>query len=884
MKNTVFALVSAFAVSAASADVHRWVGGTHAGGGWNTPTNWENENGENECPSPGDTALLDVYTDSVTANDADAALVDSLAAIKLDKFSYGLDRGAEVIFDFDEEQRIGCAVHGAGTFRKRGAGVLYLTNTVSGISVGGYENVQQNYWPLKGMIVEEGTVWCPQNSSLVFGTASSGFEIWEGAAVYLPNGNKSLVQWLRGNGTLAVDSDKEIVLQVGMASETAPKCVFGGKLTGNLRINTYAGLTLIGTESDFNGVYALRRGPGDHMNNGYVEFARLGNPGEASSVGTGTLNLLWSSCFRYCGTGETSTKTITYSTQMLTGTSDNAIIFDGGPTGGLELQGDITLYNRSDIVTPFVFCGSNAVPCTVAGAFKSIFYTPYVVKRGPGIWRFADNAGHTHAGVFDVEEGTLQFDSIAEAGQVCALGFATNLFERYSGAFDESKREDYAYRLGSPGVTNAVFEYTGTEAGFCSTRPAVLAGDAHIRASGAPGAPLDFSGVRALSSGAYSLTLDGTNTDNNVLRELSDGAGAVSLVKDGPGNWTLAGNHVISGSLSVKEGELTVAGAKNFTYFRVTFNDGYGSPHLTYVAEVALYDVNGVRRNRNLAFNLPAGNNWKDTYHPKNKAPGLSEGEMSYDGSGSEYYYLYDGEYALTSLVDGTDLKAVFSRRAAPESVLVVSMRLPDDTPEIAYFDFVQTADNYEQKGYQTPSAFVLEGSADGTTWTTLASTNGLELVTGGKWRFSAAGQKLADHPDDRDVASGEGLPFTTRAVETVDYSVLENVSSYSVAAGAVLKTAGEVSPVISKLEVDVADGIGTIKGFTFADKVEVNVTGIPDDELEIALPFDFSGCEGLEDVEWSFTADGKTGSHVFIVSKNTLRIYRRQGLKLIVR
>ena len=853
-----------FAVGNAVGDVHTWVGGSHNGGGWNNPTNWENESGVHECPVEGDTALFNKYNETVVANETDATLVCSLAAVYLNGWSYVLNQGQTVVFDFDNDHHAACAVYGIGKFIKRGSGTLYLDNVDSTIASGSY-GIKQNFIPLPGgLIIEDGTVWFPQNSSLVFGCANAGIDIARGATIHLSNGANTMINWLRGEGTVTVDSSTTRTLQVGMASTDAPKCTFGGKFTGNLRVDVYGGLALTGTESDNSAFYVLRRGPGDHMNNGYVAMTSFGNPGDPSSIGTSTLYLLYTASFRYIGTGEVSSKNIYYDVRALTGTPD-AVIFDGGPTGGLKLTGDISMYNSSSYMTTIILCGSNAAPCTIAGKFYASYtpgnvpYTPYILKRDPGVWRFADNATRTHAGVYEVEEGTLQFDSIAEVGHVCALGFATNLSERYTGAYNASKRVSYAYRLGSAGVTNAVFEYTGASAGTCSTRPAVLAGDAHIRASGAPGAPLDFSGVSALSAGSYVLTVDGTNTDANVLREVSDGAGVVSLVKDGPGNWTLDGNQRFTGPLSVKAGTLTVAGPKLFTWFRVTFNGGYGSPYGTYIPEVGLYDVNGVRRNSNLTFNLPAGKNWTNTWYPNNVAPNLGEGEMSYDGDGSNTYYLYDenGSYGLVKLTDGTGSAAQFSRGTSETSVQIVSMRLADDTPEIAYFDFSQSDANYQSAGYQTPSAFVLEGSADGSTWTTLLSTNNLSILSGGKWRFSASGQKVADYAGSRDVANGEGLAFSTRAVATDGASRLESLGTVSVAAGATLRTTGCTSPVITSLEVDGVSGAGSIEGFTFAQNVTVNIVGRPRGTPGGMLPADFSGCEGFDTAQWTFLENG---------------------------
>ena len=889
MKKLLMLLGLILPLTAVLADVHTWVGGSHSGGGWNNPLNWKNASGQNECPGKDDVALFNEWSLTVVANDSDAELVSTLAEVQFLNRSYIYNRGPTVIFDFEENHRVGCAIHGnGGKFIKRGGGTLYLENVDPSFSSG--YGINGNLIPSPGgMLVEEGIVWFPQDSSLVFGSASAGIEVARGATVYLPNGANTMINWLKGDGTVTIDSEVERNLQVGMASESAPACEFAGRLTGKFSVNSYAGLSLSGTESDISKLQILRRAPGDHMNNGYVAMSRLGCKNEVSSIGTGPLYLLYCSSFRYLGDGETSDKNIYYDTRTLTGSPD-AIIFDGGPNGGLNLTGSISSYGSKPSMMTLILDGSNSVACTVSGGFSASFatgdavYTPYILKRGSGVWRFADNANRTHAGVYEVREGTLQFDTIAEAGEMCSLGFATNLSENYQGAYDSRRKVPYAYRLGSPDSTNAVFEYTGSVPGICATRPAVLSGDAHIRASGAKGAPLDFSGVSALSEGPFTLVLDGANGEANILRDVTDGAGEVSLVKDGPGSWTLGGRQSFSGSLTVKQGTLTVAGPRPFTYFRATFNDGYGSPYTSYITEVGLYDASGVRRNLDLAFELPAGKEWKDSWMPNNVAPLLTEGAISYDGGGNLAYYLYGpDDYALEKLIDGTSAATQFSRSLSPSSPLIVSMRLPDDVPEIVYFDFVQNSGNYLSKGHQTPSAFVLEGSADGLTWTTLLSTNNLEHVSGDKWRFSVSGQKLAEYPGDRDVAAGEALAFSVRAVESGS-PMLENVGTVSVSSGATLRTTGVISPVISRLKIDAAEGIGNISGFTFADEVEVDVVGIPRKCLEMSLPFDFSSCSGFSETEWKFTADGMADTHIMKVVGGKLKIYRRTGTKIVVR
>jgi hypothetical protein len=148
--------------------------------------------------------------------------------------------------------------------------------------------------------------------------------------------------------------------------------------------------------------------------------------------------------------------------------------------------------------------------------------------------------------------------------------------------------------------------------------------------------------------------------------------------------------------------------------------------------------------------------------------------------------------------------------------------------------------------------------------------------------------------PDAAGKWYSDGTPVSERSGDAVnagfelDYGeasdILNNVSAYSVAAGATLRTEGAVSPVISRLKIDAADGIGNISGFTFADVVEVDVVGIPKKCLEMSLPFDFGSCSGFSETEWKFTADGRADTHIMKVVGGKLKIYRRAGTKIVVR
>ena len=86
----------------------------------------------------------------------------------------------------------------------------------------------------------------------------------------------------------------------------------------------------------------------------------------------------------------------------------------------------------------FILTGANASECVIAGPIKKYMDNGTncnwrFIKKGSGVWRFSNVANTEMAGVIAVENGTLRYDSIADAGRVCSLGYSDQLFEDYTG-------------------------------------------------------------------------------------------------------------------------------------------------------------------------------------------------------------------------------------------------------------------------------------------------------------------------------------------------------------------------------------------------------------------------------------------------------------------
>ena len=919
MRNIALAMGLSAAAAAVFADTHVWVGG-NSSGGWNTPSNWTNEQGVAECPSAGDTVVFDHWDQTNVVNDADFDLFNSVSLANLSSWSDTHGVGQTLVLDFAEDRTVNCRISGAGRLIVKGASRVEFAPSESGSAkTGSYYSPY--YISPGGIIVDDSATLVLAQTGFA---GSNGFTYGpmtigaEATVVAASNLNYTVFETLLGDGTLRRDSGTTALgsswLQTGWSgANSATRADFGGKITGTANLINYGNQAFTGTESDFSGYFYTAVGYGTaYMDRGWSHVASIGEQGEPSSIGANTWLLLgYGGNLRYIGEGEESDRNFTFDGQFIKNLYPQYI--DAGPNGGLELSGSFSVsaygstYNQRSVV----FTGSNSSPCTISGPYNMNYtqnttnYNFYTRKEGSGVWEFKENASSTYKGVFDVREGTLRFDSIAETNVVCALGMATRLTREFTGRYKKDYDSPYALRLGRTslaGAADAVLEFNGSASCKSTTRPMLMTGEGHLRANGVDGAALAFGGVRA-ASGEKTLVIDGTNTADNTIMDVADGDGVLSLVKDGPGTWVLSGDHTFSGDLAVKGGTLKVPGSRPFRYFRVTFWDNvFNHPSGSYVKEFGMYAADGTRLNSGLALRQQAGTTINAAYTiTAGAATNLLAGEIAMDhipGVTANSFWWY-GNNPPDKLCDKTSdymqfMNTLYSKKYA------VSMRLADDAKELAYVDFVQSSANYDPNrqhpnARQTASAFRVEGSLDGLSWTELVVTNSLCDYENGvpkergsnKWFFSESGKDVDAAPEDRsDVGAGEGLALTTPARRIVEGDMLTNVRSVSVDYGATLEYDGEYDrPEISRLKVDATKGCGTITGFVFATDMTVDVTDIPAGAKSLELPANLSGVANFDDVAtWTFLKDGvATTRYHFELSKTGLKI-NSDGCMIIVR
>ena len=828
---------------------------------WTDPNNWE----DGIAPKgAGDTVtfhtgwIAGYGYQNFTNTSADA---ESLAIIReLDgiEFPYGV----KWTLDLDEDLTISCPVKGNGTLVKAGPAVLSLTThvpTVSGSSV--------IYYDLNnGFSVMGGTLRLPVADDETYRTHSyKSVYVAEGATlVTVRNGNMSVTSF---SGAGMITNETEYagtypqLTAAGMA-DTDPS-VFYGSIGGPLMVRSQGSkVSLRSASNTFTGGVQLNRYEEyAEKDGGVMEAVKLGKSGEPSSFGTGAISISSKGgLVRYIGDTDDECNRQFSIPEVVN-------IIDAGHHGGLKLTGVLTPYSSTETLNQLYLTGSNSVPCEFAGEIRTInrksdgaSLPVYVTKQGTGTWNFTDpKKGSTPyytfgpRGVFAVENGTLGFDTLAEAGTWCALGWATNLYSREVTSPSPAGEVDYAYLLGGTNAAGIATEgrmrYTGTADAYCSTRPIALrtAGALDIGTS-----RFKFFDVSPEGTGAKSFALEADAGGSGELRDITDSAEApVSIVKRGAGSWRLHATGGLHGGVSVEGGELIVenpSGNSPFTWFRLTLKETVaGSPRYAdytgsvlkncnlnstdkriNLCEFALFDVNGVRQNIGIV-DCPS-------------AAFAQPGECALENPGLVYEYYKDAtayclfdnrkQTAAGNWCGGMRMTLRTQLDADDESTwFPIVFRLTNGAPEVVSWDLVSAecltnflgSADAKVAAQQQVSAIRIEGSLDGKNWENLGDYDlDLSETVNYAWHSNKNGWGTGQ-TTPRKLSDGKSiaLEHTRSAVAQVPWLTLPSVE---VAKGASLKFIGE-RPTVSALTLDVA-GAGTIENVAFAEAGVLTISG----------------------------------------------------------
>ena len=608
-----------------------------------------------------------------------------------------------------------------------------------------------------------------------------------------------------------------------------------------------------------------------------------------SSLGVGLVYLSPAAFIEYLGSGETSTKTLTLAD------AGKGVCISSGPNGGLTLGGEIANPGTLEHMQRLTLSGDGvatfaaSTPSDWARSGQTL--TLSLAKDGTGVWHFAENERRLHGGGLAVFNGTLEFDTVEEAGRISSLGVGTNLTDNYAGAWtDESHRADYFLTLGATAPdAKAVFKFTGTRSQTCSSRPIRMVGDGTFRNDG--NAMIRWLGVTS-DAGNHTITLDGDSVRTNELADISDGVagGKLSVCKDGDGVWAIGGDTTFTGSLEVRRGTLIVRKPQPgaYTWLRWTWRhlglateDGSESV----VTEIAICDSDNVRCDRNLSGIADYGDlqpgeaAFASCYRLKQ----IDGGFQGVSGFFDRSYGIWGGHFGATFHKPCTtgDAGKLYVRARDPSSWVSFVLRLPEGAHEIASWDMLS---RYGWKSYaQFPTDTRWEGSVDGLHWET-ADEHGQSALaesvgtTQFSWAFSATA--LTGAWDELDVHAGGRAFRKTRSTRA--YSALTGGESVKVAKGARLMAEGDVA--LSKLTVD-ARGSGTVEGFRLADSGVFEVVGYAEAGKPEEMPCAFANVADLDKLAgWQVKVDGRLRPAYSLDVRDGKVYLRRPGAAIIVR
>ena len=844
------------------AATYTWVPGST---NWRSESSYVDEHGVTpvaQLPGGEDTVKFD-GTQTVVIDDDDFPFVSALKCLS------PLNNGVTLEFDLSKDGCLDadvCNADGSGNFGKlvkKGVGALQLGDAVlSGNTVSNYR--------LHEVVVDNGMLISPTNIPAYRHFGGDALTVNESGTFVIPSPGNFRFSKVFGSGTIS-----NLVGRSG-ATQFMPQgagSVFDGKLVGSFYYVASAGIDLTGTESTINNGFTIYGLNAAHTL-GTVGVVKLGEKGTASSVGKNSTIVLGSgdgsACLRYLGAGEWTNRKF-----ALGATKGEPITIDGGAYGGLHFASDGIVMNWAGMI-PLVLDGSNTVnACVISNSIacksaNGTNYTVQITKKGTGKWRFT-NAENAMAGAIAVENGTLQFDSLAKRGTSCALGTATLLYKpTYGLALDENK-VNYAYLLGSA-KTRGMMEYLGEGTSDCPDRPVRLTG----RGGGfvANGGILRVGDFASADTAGSTLVLSGGNAVENVASVVTDGEGSLSVAKEGSNTWVLGGKQDFSGSLEVKQGTLIARNNKGqkYSWYRIWFMEkgssspkysGLESGYWIQVTEFSLKDDSGVQQN----VCTGQKSDWT-ALEPGECAPETAK-DFAYNTAAKNLLSMFDGQ--TSSWAQCGNKKATYLI-GQPETWFGVVVRLPTDADEVTAFDMI-----YQQGGAsnqyigRNPTAVSIEASVDGVAWDPVGSATDLPIEIGASWL--SAKSPCKDDPS---------LLALSSAVQTRD-ETLSKVGPISVSSGATLRFEGTVTP-ISKLKLS-ATGNGTIENATFASSGSLTVEGAERGKA-ISIPVTFKNCINIGNIaNWTLRyGDTEMPRYSIKVNADGSIVICPPGLVLIVR
>ena len=888
---TATALFAVSAMSALAETVeYTWVGGTD--GSWRSAASFS----PNGNPGEEDDVLLpqNVVVKLNAADDAEWEAFNRIRRIRPDDYCTlevdlgAKDREMQCAFTFQAHEG-----RNRGKLVKKGSGALWLMSERPEFRAS--NGIHQDYYA--NFDVVEGALKFPQDATGGTDVKIGDVCISNNAAFYtLATADKTLthtyVRELWGEpgsivtNTAPMDNSSNQILWCNGDNIS----IFAGKLCAPIRWRSGGYVHFTGVENTIESTFTQSDNTGRGMSGPHAGIAKFGRKGELSSIGkSGVIYARENGgAFKYLGTGEETDADFEIGSEA---SKPYPGYLSGGDFGGLVWTG---LWYPSAVARQqrLVICGDGSTPNVMKGAiqgrnYDGVDYSFFIRKQGKGIWRIEDSSKgndtyYQMRGVWGVDEGTLQFTSLAEKGFLSSLGLATELYVDYCGAKEDSKRASYAFALGGDSTEGAL-EYVGSKDEFCSERNAWLYGDGAFANNGP--SKIRFRGVSSVAEGetpvsrAVKFTVRGESAAENEILDITDSADRpVSVVKEGSGTWVLGGEQSFRGSLDVKGGKLIVRRPETYTWHRwtITSKVGTGDGNNLYfeLQEFGLFGEDGMRKNLGLAYiDNYAALKPGEVAFGTDKLPRTNSGSLAKLFDDQKTDPGWRGLMRPANAMEGTERP----EKGKPLSWMPIVMRLPDGAGEVKSYDVV----HYQASTHvRSIASYFVDGSVDGVHWDRLSTVDPVGEVGANDWEFCGAdfgmgGESSKAHKNGCGIASAPATLF----------NVLNNVKSVSVNSGAELVFEGDI--VIPALTFDCEAGGGTFTGCKFADgNGSVDLVNVPEGVAEIDLGWNFNGCTGTENIRsWTLKVDGAETSRYTIKSGADGSLSAvRTGLRLVIR
>ena len=670
-----------------------------------------------------------------------------------------------------------------------------------------------------------------------------------------------------------------------LSSQTL-KSVFHGTFTGftNAFLKVSSPVELWGTNTTATGYIRVQGAERDTIETGAAlgieYFAKSGE--QNGSLGAKRLVQLGDNTgggIRYLGSGGTADE---FTFNVRGDAAGTFVFLDAGERGGLSVTNSIceTGTKSAAMHREFILTGTgqhtNTFHCWLRERAKDDKWCPiHLVKRGSCTWRINEywkRREEAITGGVSVENGTLQYDTIAGAGTYCALGYATNLYEAFTGTISPSRKVPWAISLGTSTGTEGTIEYTGDSDVSITDRIIALKGNGRILHNN--NMMFRYGGIISDEDNAKTLTLDGAGAGVKQIKNLSDAdGGAISITKKGTGAWELLPDVSFRGDLSVEEGTLHLVSSA-YTWFRFVFQENYSDEEYSLsksfkLREMAFFDAEGVSQSIGLQF----ADNWRE----------LLPGQFGFAKDGDNY-----SSQNLNSLFgDDYDSGTVSLRKASTldneSSWMPLVFRMPVGANAINSFDVAYDSTSSGKSRNQQPAFFYVEGSVDGNEWTRLFETNNVVSPGSGFWLINKKSYSTGDLAMARtdEKKRKHGFVFDKPAAMGIGLN-----GTVSVKHGATLNSYGGRLE-ISSFKIDMTSGGGTLNGFDFPESGTLSIVNLPDGIGTVkTASFNPVNCTGVENLsKWTLHVNGNaTSRHTVNVSADGTVRLTTPAMRVIIR